>query len=109
TGSLDNARPGAAGSSMQGRNGATSAAVPTADGRVLPFQHPSQQPQPNTEQQLAWGCAVLHYLNEKREPWTETSVRRPRAELRELALALGVWKPGAAEIIGGGARAEKIK
>ena len=79
------------------------------DPRVVAFVHPSQQPKANSEQQLAWGCAVLHYLNEKGEPWTETSVRKPRAELRDLALALGVWKSGAAEIIGGGSRAERIK
>jgi hypothetical protein len=75
----------------------------------LPFQHPSQQPQANTEQQLAWGCAVLNYLDQVHEPFTETSVRRPRKELRALAIALGVMKTDAVEIIGGGARAERIK
>ena len=79
------------------------------DHRVVPFVHPAHQPKPNSEQQLAWGCAVLNYLNEKGGPWTETAVRKPRAELRDLALALGVWESGAAEIIGGGGRAKKIK
>jgi hypothetical protein len=106
TGSLDNSRAGA---TAQGRNEATTSTNSPASSRVLPFQHPSQQPQANTEQQLAWGCAVLNYLDQVHEPFTETSVRRPRKELRALAIALGVMKTDAVEIIGGGARAERIK
>jgi hypothetical protein len=82
-----------------------------ADGersKVVPL-HLSQQPQANTAQQLAWGCAVMHYLNEVGEPFTSTAVRRPRRELRDLAIALGVIKADAEEIIGGGSRAERIK
>ena len=80
------------------------------DRRVVQFPvHPSQVPQPNTEQQLAWGCAVFHYLHEQHLPFTLTAVRRPRQELRDVALALGVLKQGADEIIGGGSRAERIK
>ena len=109
TGSLDSARQRAATSPMQGRNEATAAAIPAADSRVLPFQHPSQLPQPNTEPQLVWGCAVLNYLDQVHEPFTATAVRRPRKELRDLAIALGVMKADGMEIIGGGARAERIK
>jgi hypothetical protein len=81
------------------------------NGRVVQFPgaHPSQQPQPNTDQQLAWGCAVLKYLSDISEPFTVTAVRRPRKELRPLAVTLEVIKPEAVEIIGGGSRAERIQ
>jgi len=108
TGELAKARTGAA-APIQGQTGANARDIPATDGRLLPFQHPSQQPQANTEQQLAWGCAVLNYLNQGHEPFTATAVRRPRKELRSLAIALEVMKADGLEIIGGGARAERIK
>jgi hypothetical protein len=109
TGSFDGTRKGAAPSPTQRKTEAAAASSTTQDGRVLQFQHPSQQPQANTEQQLVWGCAVLNYLNQIHEPFTATAVRRPRKELRSLAIALEVIKADGLEIIGGGARAERIK